>query len=157
MTLSVTARRKELKAIIKEHGSPYKAAQALNITPQAFYERMDRVDMPRTKRTIKGEPTTWKEHRTWITNLLKKKHSITAISKHLGCSKDSVQARLKKFGLRSTAARGVEPKNLLSLEQRKKWLEGLMKKYGNACKVAKALNITPAAIYERLNRYGIDY
>ena len=42
MTLSVTARRKELKAIIKEHGSPYKAAQALNITPAAIYERLNR-------------------------------------------------------------------------------------------------------------------
>jgi hypothetical protein len=150
-------RTRAIKKLIKTHGSAYKAALALEVTPQAFYERMERLGLSRTKRTIVGEPKGWKNQRSWMTGLLNEKKSIAGIAQELGCCREAVQARLRRFGLRSTANRGVEPKGLLTPKARKAWLQGLLKKYGNANKVAKALNVTPAAVYQRCNNYGIKY
>jgi len=150
-------RTRAIKKLIKTHGSAYKAALALEVTPQSFYERMERLGLPRNKLVIVGEPKHKGSKRKWLRELFQKEKTVGNIAKRLGVCPETVKRRATIVGLKPRANRGCEPSYIRTLTDRKIWLQDLLKKYGNPNKVALALNVTPAAIYQRCNNYGIPY
>lgn len=147
-------RKQKLQKLIEKHGSAYAASIAEGITPQAFYERMDRVGLKaHGYRRLFGEPKGKVAKRKWLRTLLKECGSVAALSRRLGRSYTATRERLQRLGIDTPSHlhRG-EPEDLRG---KKRWMKALLKKHGNACKVAKVLKVSPQAVYERVDRYGL--
>jgi hypothetical protein len=141
--------------LIKECGSAKKAAEALEISPQAFYDRLKLRGIPAVgnKRKFYHEPQSVVEKTDWMAKLLDGK-TVGEVADKLHCHPNTVRVRMHQCGIYRTN-RGVEPVGLQTREQRIEWLRELLQKHGNAYRVAKALGVKPQAIYERMERYGL--
>jgi predicted transcriptional regulator len=135
----------QIKALIRKHGSAYKAAKALGITPQAFYERMKRLRIPRTGYPLRpGEPRQKCAKVAWLRGLVGKK-SVGEVARELGCSQSAVRARMSCYRIL------LRP----PVEARVKSLKKLLEKYKTGYAVAKVLQVTPQAVYDRISRHGL--
>lgn len=151
MPVKMTA--EELQTLIDEKGSAYRAALHLGISPQAFYERMDRVGLERNRdNLLPGEPKAQKAKKVWLQELLDG-DTVVGVAEKLHCSVGSVQRRMKLCGLRRSP--DVTPNRVRPRDLRGPWLQRQLKKHGNGRRVALALGISPQAVYERMKRYGI--
>ena len=93
-------RRTKLEKLIKKHGSPKKAAEALGITPQSIYEQMDRVGLSRQlEKPLPGEPKPYMKRRKWYKKLLEK-HTVPKIAEKLDCGVTTIRTRLKKLRIK---------------------------------------------------------
>jgi DNA-binding NtrC family response regulator len=144
----------ELQKLIDEKGSPYRAALSLGISPQAFYERMDRAGLERNRDyLLPGEPTSKKDKKVWLSELLDG-NTVIGVAEKMHCSVGAIQRRMKLCGLRRSP--DVTPNRVRPKDLRGPWLQRQLKKHGNGRRVALALGISPQAVYERMKRYGIE-
>lgn len=153
---NLTSKRNELKALIKKHGNPSKVAKALKIAPATIYYRMSRLNLKCIRRSIKGEPSTNIARKTFWAKLIKQAGTIEKAAKLAQCSSWTVCQRLNKYGLVSKGNRTSEPAYIKTRTQRVSWLTNLLKKHGNPFKVAKAIGVTPSAVYQRIKRYELN-
>lgn len=144
-------RAKKLEALIKKHGSAYAASMVLKITPSAFYDRMSSAGVKAEGYDLlPGEPRDFSKKKQWLKGLLEK-HTGAEIAKKFNRSLSAIHDRMQRYGLRSPRRfnDGDTP------QERKAWLKRLIKRYGSGYKVAQHLDITPSAVYERMERCGI--
>lgn len=145
------ARAKKLSALIKKHGSAFAAAKSLDITPQAFYERMEHVGLvPHGYDLLPGEPKDPVKKVRWLKGLITN-HSVKDIAKRYHRSVSAIHDRMQRYGLRARRRFNDGP----DAETRKAWLERLLKKHHTGYRVAKRLGVSASAVYERMERYGL--
>lgn len=143
-------RRKRLERLIEKHGSAFAAARYLDISPSAFYERMQRADMiPKGYELLPGEPDSMRAKKRWLIALLSKHdNNVCAVARELKRSPTAIRDRMKAYKINL---------KLPNFSQRKKAFKKVFSKCGeNAEKMAKELQITKQAVYERINRYGLQ-
>lgn len=150
-------RIKEITTLIKTHGNPKKAAEALNISSQAFYERMEHLGIPRSyEKKLPGEPETIADRKKWLQTLLEF-YSVPEVAVLLRTGATTIRTRMKKFKLKPKPRPNKTPVNITSAHGKCDWMVGLLKEHGTPYGVAKHLHISPQAIYERIERYKKFY
>lgn len=148
-------KKQALKKIIKDHGSAYRAAKSLGISPQSFYEQMKRQGLtPQGYKLMKGEPQDKSLRKSYYQKELKEAGSIPELARRWGRSPTAVREKLMTHGV------DIPKRHLLAGEpeeadKKKVWLGRLLKKHGNGNQVARELGISSQAVYERMERYGL--
>lgn len=143
-------RKKILERLIERNGSPYAAANHLDISPQAFYDRMKRAGMkPEGYKPFPGEPETMRAKKKWLTDLLSKHdNNVCAVARELERSPTAIRSRMKAYKVNL---------GLPTLTQRKRSFKKLFSECSaDVNKMANKLKISKQAVYERINRYGLQ-
>jgi hypothetical protein len=138
-------KKQDINKLIKKHGSAYRAARALKITPQAFYERMERAGIkPSGYPLLPGEPRPICAKKAWMRGLVRRK-SVRQIARETKRSESAIRSRMQSYGILLR----------LPLATRVKVLAELLEKHGTGYAVAKVLKISPQAVYEKINRHHL--
>jgi Zn-dependent peptidase ImmA (M78 family) len=144
--------RKEIQTLIKEEGSAYKAARKLEITPQAFYERMQRAGVkPAGYKLFPGEPAEKKAKLGWLKDLLQKQ-TVKQLAKRFRVSESAIRGRMQSYGIRMQPDKEERIKKFKELLKKHK---ELLKKHKTGYALSKVLKVTPQSVYERMKTYGL--
>ena len=138
-------KKQDLNKLIKKHGSAYRAARALKITPQAFYERMENAGMkPAGYPLLPGEPRPICAKKAWMRGMVRRK-TVRQIARETKRSESAIRSRLQSYGILLR----------LPLATRVKVLAELLEKHKTGYAVAKVLKVSPQTVYERLAKHGL--
>ena len=148
MKRTIEQRTAFITRMIKKHGSAYSAANAMGITPSAFYDRMNRLGMkPEGYKPLKGEPEKKGAKKKWLKDILEKHEwNISAAARSLKISTTALRSRMDSYGIKN--ARNAEAR-------RKEFTRAFRASKRNVAKTAEALGITVSAVYERMDRYDL--
>ena len=140
---------KQIEGLINIYGSAYKASQALQITPAAFYEQMKRHGIkPAGHSPIEGEPRAKTKKRKWLKSLIEKhQNNLCAVARELGISRSAVVSRMETYGIKN-------PHPDKATRERH-FTRVFVSHDGKVSAVAEALGVTPSAVYERARRYKL--
>jgi len=148
-------KKEELKKLISEHGSAYRAAKAMVISPQSFYEQMKRQGLtPQGYKRMKGEPEDMALRKRFYRKELKEAGSVAELANRWGRSPSAVRQKLQTHGV-VLPKRKLLPGEPESAGKKVAWMGRLLKKHGNGYRVAQVLGISSQAVYERMERYGL--
>ena len=95
-------RKSFIESTIQKEGSAYKAAKAFKISPQALYEQMQRLDIPRKSYLLSGEPKDLASKKVWLEEMLSK-YPVKTIAKQLCSSPTAIRRRMLDCGIKSKA------------------------------------------------------
>lgn len=100
MAKGILMKKQALKKLIKEHGSAYRAAKSLGISPQSFYEQMKRQGLtPQGYKLMKGEPQDKPLRKSYYQKELKEAGSILELARRWGRSPTAVREKLLSHGV----------------------------------------------------------
>ena len=148
---TLAKRKAELNALIKKYGNAKRAAKALGVSSATIYERMKRYGIARKVKLLPGEPHDGKKE--WLEGLIKKHGNAHRVSKILGISAQAVYERMDTYEIpRYDHLFPDEPQNF---KAKKKWLKGLLEKYGTPEGVGAFLDLHSNSVRSRMKSYGI--
>jgi hypothetical protein len=137
--------KQDLNKLIKKHKTAYRAARALKITPQAFYDRMECRGMKRAGYPLLPcEPRPICAKKAWMRGLIRRK-TVKQIAREMKRSESAIRSRMHSYGITIR----------LPLATRVKVLAKLLEKYKTGYAVAKVLKVSPQAVYERMTNHGL--
>lgn len=149
MPRTATHTPEQIEGLIKVYGSAYKAAKALRITPQSFYEQMrNRGIKPTGYKLIEGEPKGRMKKKVWMQDLITKHQgNLCAVARELGISRSAVVSRMETYKVKNP--------NPDRKTREREFTRVFISKSGQVSAVAKVLGVTTSAVYERMRRYGL--
>lgn len=159
-TETLQERKSQLEKVIGALGNPYQASKVLKVSPAAIYERCRRYGIvlkPHQVPLLPGEPANRNLKKIWLKKQLAT-YTVAELARKCDRSYGAIVDRIRRYHIIYKAprphAKHGEP---FSPAGRKRWLKHMLKEHNQSItEVAKILNVTPSALYQRCTRYGIE-